>query len=65
MEVDGELFELRRAADSGTHYNWVSGPNPGYGFSMSPAPDSVDEDRAHIHDFLGMIDPRTGYVADD
>jgi hypothetical protein len=64
LEVEGELFELRPAADGGTHYTWVNGPNPGYGFSMSPAPDSVEEHRAHIPGILAMIDPQTGYIGE-
>ena len=63
-EVDGELFELRPPADGGTRYTWVNGPNPGYGFSMSPTHDSVEEHRAHIQGFLAMIDPNTGYTGE-
>jgi hypothetical protein len=64
LEVDGEVFDLRPAADGGAHYTWVNGPNPGYGFSISPAPNTVDEHRAHIQGFLAMIDPITGYIGE-
>ena len=66
LEVEGELFSLRPDQQGGTDYTWVSGPNPGYGFSMSPtAHASLDEHRANIRDFLAMIDPATGYIEDD
>jgi hypothetical protein len=65
LDVDGEVFELREAEGGGTHYDWVSGPNPGYGFSMSGPPiRSVEEHRAHVAAFLAEIDPATGYLAD-
>lgn len=65
LEVDGEVFELRPDGSGGTHYSWISGPNPGYGFSMSPTPESSEQHRASIRDFLSMIDPATGYIEDD
>jgi hypothetical protein len=65
LEVDGEVFELRPDGFGGMHYNWISGPNPGYGFSMSPAPHSIEQHQASIRDFLSMIDPATGYIEDN
>ena len=65
LEVDGEVFELRPDGFGGTHYNWISGPNPGYGFSMSPTPDSVEQHHASIRNFLSMVDPATGCIEDD
>ena len=65
LEVDGEVFELRPDGFGGTHYRWISGPNPGYGFSMSPTSESSDEHRANIQNFLSMIDPATGYIGAD
>ena len=35
LECDGEIFEQRPDGFGGTHYTWLSGPNPGYGFSVS------------------------------
>ena len=32
LDVDGERFAIRRAADGGTAYDWLNGPNEGYGF---------------------------------
>ena len=66
LRVDGEMFAVRRAAGGGTHYNWLSGPNKGYGFGSSGAPTrSPGEHREHIRTFLAMIDPATGYIGDE
>jgi len=44
----------------------VSGPNKGYGFGSSAGPDLPEADhRERIRNFLGMIDPATGYIAED
>ncbi|PVW04356.1 hypothetical protein DEA06_10090 [Microbacterium sp. Gd 4-13] len=64
--VDGETFGVRRRESDGSHhYNWISGPNPGYGFSVSGGGAPVGEEwhvRA-IRDFLAGIDPATGYLS--
>jgi hypothetical protein len=65
LEVDGEVFKLRPDGFGGTRYIWISGPNPGYGFSTSPTPDSFEQHRASIRNFLSMVDPATGYIEDD
>ncbi len=66
LHVDGEVFALRSDTRGGTHYDWVSGPNPGYGFTMSPTADLPEEEhRENIRGFLAQIDPETGYIADD
>ena len=66
LEVDGERFAIRRAADGGTGYDWLSGPNKGYGFASSGPPDRpVEEHQEHIRVFLAMIDRNTGYIGDD
>ncbi|WP_422752152.1 hypothetical protein [Micromonospora sp. WMMD708] len=65
LEVDGETFAVRRNGFGGTDYTWLSGPNPGYGFGVSPTPDlSTDEHVRNIRGFLGMVDPGTGHIAD-
>ena len=65
LEVDGERFAVRRAGDGGAAYDWLSGPNKGYGFGSSGTPNrSVEEHRESIHAFLAMIDPNTGYIGD-
>lgn len=66
LEVDGQMFALRPGDGGGTDYTWLSGPNPGYGFSLSPTPNlSIDEHRENIRDFLHMVDPTTGFIEDD
>ena len=66
LEVDGERFAVRRAHDGGTSYDWLSGPNPGYGFGASTAPDAPEQDhRDSVRQFLSMIDPATGFIAED
>jgi hypothetical protein len=66
IEVDGELFALRWAVDGSWTYEWLSGPNQGYGFSLSGPPiRSPEEHREHIRAFLSMIDPATGYIGYD
>jgi hypothetical protein len=65
LDVDGERFAIRRAGDGGTAYDWLSGPNEGYGFGSSMPPDRpAEEHREHIRVFLAMIDPGTGYIGD-
>jgi hypothetical protein len=68
LDVDGEWFAIRRDAwgQDGTDYDWLSGPNVGYGFSSSATPNrSMEEHRESIRVFLAMIDPGTGYIGDD
>jgi hypothetical protein len=65
LEVDGEVFELLPDGFGGMHYSWISGPNPGYGFSMSPTPEPSEQHRANLQNFPSMIDPTTGYIGDD
>jgi len=65
LEGEGEVFELRPDQSGGTHCTWLSGPAPGYGFSVSPTSDDVEQHERNIRDFLSMIDPKTGYIGDD
>lgn len=66
LEVNGEVFEIRPGEDGGTTYSWVSGPNSGYGFGSSGNADLPEAwHRESILNFLGMIDPATGYIAED
>ena len=66
LDVDGERFAVRRHGDDGTAYDWLSGPHEGYGFGSSATSDRpVEEHRESIRAFLAMIDPDTGYIADD
>ena len=66
LDVDGERFAIRRAGDGGTAYDWLSGPNKGYGFGSSGTTNRpVEEHRESIRVFLAMIDPSTGHIGDD
>ncbi len=66
LDVDGELFAIRRAWGGGTGYDWMNGPNKGYGFASSETPSrSAEEHRESIRSFLAQIDPTTGYIGDD
>jgi hypothetical protein len=66
LEVDGEMFALRPNEFGGTDYTWLSGPNPGYGFGVSPTPNpSLDEHMENIRDFLAIVDPTTGHLEED
>ena len=52
MEVDGELFEVL-AGQTGSHeYEWISGPNQGYGFgsSRSDRPNAINHGRSRGSD---------------
>jgi hypothetical protein len=65
LEVDGEAFELRPDEFGGTRCTWLSGPNNGYGFGVSPTPNwSLEQHRNCIRNFLTQIDPATGYIED-
>jgi hypothetical protein len=66
LEVDGEVFAIGPDKRGGTDYTWLSGPNPGYGFGLSPTRDlSLDEHRENVREFLADIDPTTGYLRQD
>ncbi len=65
LTVDGETFEVHLRADGSCHFDWISGPNKGYGFSSSgnrSAPPTEAELREDIRAFLAQIDPSTGYI---
>lgn len=80
LEVDGETFEVRPSQHhQGFDFDWVTGPNPGYGFSSgvsmvftsagqpsgeAPAMDEQTFFVSSIKSFLRQIDPTTGYIAD-
>lgn len=65
LVVEGETFAVRRREEDGSnHYDWISGPNAGYGFSRFSGfePLSEEEHRAGIRGFLAAINPETGYL---
>lgn len=70
LTVDGQLFEVAHdpAQPGAYHYDWVSGPHHGYGFTSRRSDQersTVAEHEAHIRDFLAAVDPVTGYIEDD
>ncbi|GAB2507376.1 hypothetical protein [Paramicrobacterium agarici] len=68
VTVDSEIFSVRRRdADGSYHYEWVTGPNPDYGFSIGsqlPLDFTREQHEVQIRDFLSGIDPNTGYLGD-
>ena len=66
LVVDGEVFDVRADLHGGISYTWLSGPNPGYGFGVSPARErSSNEHRENVREFLADVDPTTGYLTED
>ncbi|TDE90832.1 hypothetical protein EXU48_17140 [Occultella glacieicola] len=64
VTVDGERFEVRRWAGT-YHLTWLTGPNPGYGFSIGSNTGADLDARfleAEIRGFLAQIDPETGHL---
>jgi hypothetical protein len=67
MTVDDQLFVVTTdPAQQGTHhFEWVSGPNKGYGFTaqMSTREPMTRADMEQaIRNFLVQVDPTTGYI---
>ena len=69
LSVQGETFEVvYDAQQPGTyHFAWLSGPNPGYGFSSRTSTQTRVAQQDLIDDainFLAQVDPQTGYIED-
>ncbi|GAA0948060.1 hypothetical protein GCM10009554_45300 [Kribbella koreensis] len=65
VEVDGELFDVRVDQPGHYHFDWISGPNPGYGFSSATSdgsPLSTASMEESIRSFLKQVDLTTGYI---
>ena len=67
LDVDGQVFEVTHDPDrpGQTHLAWLTGPNPGYGFTTASSDGRYADDEqllAQARDFLGEIDPETGYL---
>jgi 2-haloacid dehalogenase len=64
LTVDGERFAVRRH-DRGYAFDWLTGPNPDYGFAQARndggSMTTADLEDA-IRSFLSMVDPATGYI---
>jgi hypothetical protein len=68
LTVDGEQFCVRLRPRHGLlyeyDYDWLTGPNAGYGFGVSgPLEESGHVARVRV--FLAEIDPSTGYLRED
>jgi hypothetical protein len=65
--VDGETFRISQDPDTPGlyHLDWLSGPNPDYGFS-SRVIGGQQQTEAELDDeirtFLAQVDPKTGYI---
>ncbi|GAA1364828.1 hypothetical protein [Brevibacterium luteolum] len=67
LTVDGEQFRIRQTGRTEYYYDWLTGPNPDYGFAGGTYPPSKLTDDDHIEairDFLADIDPETGYLSE-
>ena len=69
VKVDGETFDVttRPEVPGQYHFKWVSGRNPGYGFTVRTSDGSAlprDQIVRQVRLFLAQIDPVTGYIAD-
>jgi hypothetical protein len=67
LVVDGEHFEIRerRGVPGQYDFDWISGPNPGYGFtsaSSDGSPSDTADLECAIRSFLKQINPETGYI---
>jgi hypothetical protein len=67
VTVDGEVFDVTAQPDHPGHYHyeWISGPNPGYGFSMASSderPSTMVDHEEAIRNFLSQMDPETGCI---
>lgn len=65
--VDGETFRISQDPDTPSlyHLDWLSGPNPDYGFSSRVFGDQQRTEAElddEIRTFLAQVDPKTGYI---
>ena len=66
LQVGDDVFDVTTEVDvpGQVHLAWLTGPNPGYGFSSrrSQGTHGDDELEAMARDFLANINPETGYL---
>ncbi|WP_028046358.1 hypothetical protein [Cellulomonas sp. URHE0023] len=73
IEVDGERFSVTERGCGTYDASWLTGPNPGYGFSVSgrthgegvgyAARRLGDQELVdQIRSFLAQVDPVTGFM---
>jgi predicted kinase len=68
LVVDGEEFSVTTRGHGQYDYSWTSGRNRGYGFTSFTSDRSTLPAAGHarsVRNFLGMIDPATGYIVED
>lgn len=68
LVVDGEEFSVTTRGHGQYDYSWTSGRNRGYGFTSFTSDRSTLPAGRHarsVRNFLGMIDPATGYIEED
>ncbi|WP_329105762.1 hypothetical protein OG792_33520 [Micromonospora sp. NBC_01699] len=69
LTVDGQDFRVgERAGEPGAYdFDWLNGPHDyGFGISRSASPPmSLPEMEEAIRNFIGQVDPATGYLAED
>jgi catechol 2,3-dioxygenase-like lactoylglutathione lyase family enzyme len=69
LTVNGELFEVNYDPDQpgAYHFVWLSGPNPGYGFTTRVSSHRRQPQQLLIDSatgFLEQVDPQTGFIED-
>ncbi|MGN6243529.1 MAG: hypothetical protein ACTHQ3_07620 [Motilibacteraceae bacterium] len=67
LVVDGQTFELTHRGEGRHDLTWLSGPNPGYGFTSQTStrdPLTREQLEQQVRDFLAEIDPATGYLSE-
>lgn len=70
FEVDGETFQVSGSMPGRMRFDWLTGPNEGYGFnsaSNQATNEMITDDVIvrSIRNFLSGIDPNTGYLSED
>ena len=68
LVVDGERFRVSEHRRQDRYhcysYDWLTGPNPGYGFGSSAPQQSNEDHTTAIRYFLADFDPDTGYLSE-
>jgi len=67
LTVDGECFDVRydEGQPGAYHFDWLTGPNPGYGFSTRTSSQTRLSRQSLVDgivQFLAAVDPTTGYI---
>lgn len=64
--VDGQSWEVVRSDDGQYDFRWMSGSAQGYGFSSRLSDSrtvlSVHDIEEVIREFMGSVNPETGYL---